>query len=72
MRTSDTHPESPPSDDLGVVSKPPWREVAEQHGEPLNINGGFLLLAGGGDVLEGNTSSPETGLTMSLLRGIRY
>ena len=62
-----THPESSTRDDLRVFPKPPGREIAKQHGEPLPVNGGLLLHLTTAHQLELPPSAPEQRLLVTLL-----
>ena len=62
-----THAEGPMRDDLGVLPKPPWREVSEQHGEPLHVNGRLLLHVTAAHHHELPPSAPKQGLLVAFL-----
>ena len=52
------YPESPFSDDCCMFPEIPGREIAEEHGETLTVNGGLLLQVGRAHWLKGQPSTP--------------
>ena len=62
-----SHPEGSPSNDLCVLPEPPRGEVAEEHGEPLAVDGRLLLHVGRVHSLEVGPPSPVAGLVVPLL-----
>ena len=60
--------ESSHCDSLCMLSKPPWGQVSEDHGEPVQVDSGLLLGVGRICQLEALPPSPENGLPMALLQ----
>ena len=65
------YPESPLSDDCCMFLEIPGREIAEEHGETLTVNGGLLLRVGRAHWLKGQPSTPVARLSVALLSNIR-
>lgn len=66
-----THLKCSHGDSLGVLPEPPGGQVAEDHGEAVQVYGGLLLAVGGAGLsLESQATTPEDGLSVSFLCGV--